>query len=114
MTWPRENGHPTVILQARISEPFTEVFDVTIPIEKRRGSYRYRATIDLPTIAAGRAAITHVDVDIGSVEGSTDVGGNAAAIAAGEGSVWVVRDNREVVRIDPGDGVRLTPGAPPP
>lgn len=62
---PRENGHPAVILQARISEPFTEVFDVTIPIEKRRGNYRYRAIIDLPTIAAGRGAITHVDVDVG-------------------------------------------------
>ncbi len=62
---PRENGHPTVILQARISEPFTEVFDVTIPIEKRRGNYRYRAIVDLPTIAAGRGAITHVDVDVG-------------------------------------------------
>jgi hypothetical protein len=62
---PRENGRPTVILQARISEPFTEVFDVTIPIEKRRGNYRYRATLNLPSIAAGRGAITHVDVDIG-------------------------------------------------
>jgi len=62
---PRENGHPTAILQARISEPFTEVFDVTIPIKKLRGGYRYRATIDLPSIAAGRGAITHVDIDIG-------------------------------------------------
>jgi len=62
---PRENGHPTAILQARISEPFTEVFDVTIPIEKRRGNYRYRAIVDLPSIAAGRGAITHVDIDIG-------------------------------------------------
>lgn len=62
---PREEGHPTVILQARISEPFTEVFDVTIPIKKLRGNYRYRATIDLPQVAAGRGAITHVDVEIG-------------------------------------------------
>ncbi len=62
---PREDGQPTVILQARISEPFTEIFDVTIPIKKLRGNYRYRATVDLPTIAAGRGAITHVDVDIG-------------------------------------------------
>lgn len=62
---PREDGHPTAILQARISDPFTEVFDVTIPIKRRRGSFRYRATIDLPTIAAGRGAITHVDIDIG-------------------------------------------------
>jgi hypothetical protein len=62
---PRENGLPTVILQARISEPFTEIFDVTIPIKKLRGNYRYRATVDLPTIAAGRGAITHVDVDVG-------------------------------------------------
>lgn len=62
---PRENGLPTVILQARISEPFTEVFDVTIPIKKLPGGYRYRATVNLPSIAAGRGAITHVDVDVG-------------------------------------------------
>ena len=62
---PRENGHPTAILQARISEPFIEVFDITVPIEKRRGNYRYRATVDLPSIGAGRGAITHVDMDIG-------------------------------------------------
>jgi len=62
---PREEGQPTVILQARISEPFTEVFDITIPIEKRRGGYRYRAVVNLPTIAAGRGAITHVDIDVG-------------------------------------------------
>ncbi|MGE5280834.1 MAG: hypothetical protein ACM3N0_00670 [Chloroflexota bacterium] len=62
---PRENGHPTAILQARIDQPFTEVYDLTIPIKKRRGAYRYRATLNLPPIAGGYGAITHVNVDLG-------------------------------------------------
>ncbi len=32
------------------------------------------------------------------------LGGEGASVAAGEGSVWVARDNREVIRIDPQSG----------
>lgn len=62
---PPEEGHPTVILHARTTEPATQSFVVTIPVERRRGEYRYRATIDVPPIDAGRGSLVHLDVDVG-------------------------------------------------
>jgi hypothetical protein len=58
-------GHPTVILHARTTTPGIQTFAIVVPIERRRGEFRYRATIDLPPIAAGLGAITHVDAKIG-------------------------------------------------
>ncbi len=40
-------------------------FVITIPIEKRGGQYRYRATVDLPPIAGGHGSLTHLDAAIG-------------------------------------------------
>lgn len=62
---PRLTGKPTVILHARITVPAVQDFVITIPIEKRGGQYRYRATIDLPPIAGGRGSLTHLDASIG-------------------------------------------------
>jgi hypothetical protein len=62
---PRQEGHPTVIFHARTTVPATQTFVITIPIEKRGGLYRYRATVDLPPIAAGLGSLVHVDVKIG-------------------------------------------------
>jgi len=62
---PRENGNPTVIFHTRTTVPATQTFVVTIPIERRRGSYRYRATFDLPPIDAGRGSLVHIDIHIG-------------------------------------------------
>jgi hypothetical protein len=62
---PRLAGEPTVIMHARITVPAVQNFVITIPIEKRRGPYRYRATIDLPPIAGGQGALTHIDATIG-------------------------------------------------
>lgn len=62
---PRENGHPTVVFHARITAPAVQNFAITIPIERRGGLYRYRATVDVPPIAGGRGSITHLDVKIG-------------------------------------------------
>lgn len=62
---PPQEGRPTVILHARTTVPGVQNFVVTIPIKRRRGDFRYRATVDVPPIAAGRGAITHVDVDVG-------------------------------------------------
>jgi hypothetical protein len=62
---PRQAGHPTVILHARTTVPATQTFVITIPIEKRGGLYRYRATVDLPPIAAGRGSLVHLDVKVG-------------------------------------------------
>jgi hypothetical protein len=62
---PREAGHPTVILHARTTVPATQNFVITIPIEKRAGLYRYRATVDIPPIAAGRGSLVHLDIKVG-------------------------------------------------
>jgi hypothetical protein len=62
---PRQEGHPTAILHARTTVPAVQNFVITVPIERRPGGYRYRATIDIPPIAAGRGSLTHLDVDIG-------------------------------------------------
>lgn len=62
---PRQAGHPTVILHARTTVPATQNFVLTIPIEKRGGLYRYRATVDVPPIAAGRGSLIHLDVKVG-------------------------------------------------
>lgn len=62
---PRLAGKPTVIMHARITVPAVQNFVITIPIEKRGGRYRYRATIEVPPIAGGRGSLTHLDASIG-------------------------------------------------
>jgi hypothetical protein len=62
---PRLNGTPTAVIHARTTVPATQTYAVTVPIEQRRGEYRYRVHFDVPPIAAGRGAITHLDVKIG-------------------------------------------------
>ncbi|HEV2791292.1 MAG TPA: hypothetical protein VGV69_08360 [Solirubrobacterales bacterium] len=62
---PRLEGMPTAILHARTTVPGTQTYAIVVPIEKRRGGFRYRARLDLPPIAAGLGAITHLDVEIG-------------------------------------------------
>jgi hypothetical protein len=62
---PRQEGDPTVVLHAQTTVPGTQTYAIVVPIEKRRGEFRYRATLDVPPIAAGFGAITHVDVKVG-------------------------------------------------
>jgi hypothetical protein len=62
---PRLDGNATAIAHARTTFPVTETYVVVIPIEQRRGTYRYRATFDIPEIAGGAGAITHVDARVG-------------------------------------------------
>jgi hypothetical protein len=62
---PRQEGKPTVILHARTTVPAIQTFVITVPIERRRGAYRYRATVDVPPIAGGQGSITHLDVKVG-------------------------------------------------
>lgn len=62
---PRIDGNPTAIAHAQNTFPETETFVVTIPIDKRRGTYRYRATFDIPPIAGGAGAITQVEAKVG-------------------------------------------------
>jgi hypothetical protein len=58
-------GQPTAVLHAQIATPATQTYAISVPIEKRRGEFRYRARIDVPAIAGGFGAITHLDVEIG-------------------------------------------------
>ncbi len=62
---PRLNGLSTAVLHAHITVPVTQTYEIVVPIERRRGNFRYRARIDLPSLAGGLGAITHIDVQIG-------------------------------------------------
>jgi hypothetical protein len=62
---PPEDGHPTVVLHARTTVPATQTYAILVPIERRRGEFRYRATIEVPPLAAGLGAIAHVDATVG-------------------------------------------------
>ncbi len=62
---PAVDGHPTAVLHARTTVPGTQVFAIVASIEKRRGEYRYRATLDVPLIAAGLGSLTFVEVKLG-------------------------------------------------
>ena len=45
--------------------PAVQNFVITIPIEKRGGAFRYRATVDLPPIAGGAGSLVHLDASVG-------------------------------------------------
>ena len=62
---PRQDGNLTVIAHAQVTVPIFESYVVVIPIERRSGTYRYRASFDIPKIAGGAGALTHVDAKIG-------------------------------------------------
>jgi hypothetical protein len=62
---PPLNGSPTAVIHARTTVPATQTYAILVPIERRRGDFRYRARLDVPPIAGGRGAITHIDVQIG-------------------------------------------------
>jgi hypothetical protein len=62
---PRLGGLPTAVLHARTTVPGTQTYAIVVPIEQRPGAFRYRARIDLPPLAAGFGALTHIDVKIG-------------------------------------------------
>jgi hypothetical protein len=62
---PRLEGKPTVIVHARTTVPAEQTYAFTVPIEKRRGEFRYRATVNIPPLAGGLGAITDISVKIG-------------------------------------------------
>jgi hypothetical protein len=62
---PPIEGNPTVVLHARTTVPSTQTYAIVVPIERRQGAFRYRATLDLPPIAAGLGSITRVEVKVG-------------------------------------------------
>lgn len=82
---PRLAGKPTVIMHARIAVPAVQNFVITIPIEKRGGPYRYRATIDVPPIAGGLGSLTHLDASIGKRYRSGGVERSYVSARCGDG-----------------------------
>lgn len=62
---PRQGGNPTVVAHTRTTYPTLKTYVVVVPIEKRRGTYGYRAKLAVPEIAGGYGAITHIDARIG-------------------------------------------------
>lgn len=62
---PRLATGPSVVLHARTLFPLPETYAILVPIERLRGGFRYRARIDLPPLAGGLGALTHIDARIG-------------------------------------------------
>lgn len=62
---PRLASGPSAILHARFTVPATETYAIVVPIERLSGGFRYRARLDLPPLAGGLGALTHIDVKIG-------------------------------------------------
>jgi hypothetical protein len=62
---PPQNGEPTAVLHTQTTAPATQTYAILVPIERRRGYFRYRARLEIPPIAGGLGAITHIDVKIG-------------------------------------------------
>jgi hypothetical protein len=62
---PRLGTLPTAVLHARFEIPATQTHAILVPIEKMRGEFRYRARVDLPPLAGGYGALTHLEVEIG-------------------------------------------------
>jgi hypothetical protein len=62
---PRLATGPSVVLHARTLVPLPETYTILVPIERLRGGFRYRARIELPPLAGGLGALTHIDAKIG-------------------------------------------------
>jgi hypothetical protein len=62
---PREGRKWTVIAHAQTTVPIFESYVVVIPVERRRGTYGYRSSFDVPKIAGGLGSLTHIDAKIG-------------------------------------------------
>jgi hypothetical protein len=62
---PPQNGEPTVVLHARSGAGNDQTIAIVVPIERRPGEFRYRATLVFPPIDHGLGSITHVEVQVG-------------------------------------------------
>lgn len=62
---PRQDGNLTVLAHAQAPFPISETYVVVIPIERRHGAYGYRTSFEVPRIAGGIGAITHLDAKVG-------------------------------------------------
>jgi hypothetical protein len=61
---PPEGGLATVVAHAQPVSLPDEIYVVTIPIERTKGDYRYRATVEVPEIFNGTGVLTRVQAKI--------------------------------------------------
>lgn len=69
---PRMGGKPTVLGHAQSTVPSRETYVVVVPIERRKGAFGYRATINFPEIAGGLGILSRIDAKIGKSYRSKD------------------------------------------
>jgi hypothetical protein len=62
---PAAGGLATIVAHAQPIALPDEIYVVTIPIERIRGDYRYRATVEVPEIFNGTGVLTRVVATIG-------------------------------------------------
>jgi hypothetical protein len=63
---PRQDGDATVLAHAQTTFPSLQTYVMVVPVERLRSRYYgYRATLDLPEIAGGYGALTHIDAKVG-------------------------------------------------
>jgi len=62
---PHLESGPSAVLHARFTVPATQTYAIVVPIERLSGGFRYRAHLDLPPLAGGLGALSHIDVKIG-------------------------------------------------
>jgi len=62
---PRQGRNWTVVAHAQASVPVFQSYVVVVPIERRRGTYGYRSSFNVPPFAAGLGSLTHLDARIG-------------------------------------------------
>jgi hypothetical protein len=62
---PRQGGGATVVVHAQMTSPALQTFAILVPVERRAGRFRYRATLDVPAIAGGAGALTRVAAKVG-------------------------------------------------
>ena len=83
-----ESGNPTVIGHAYSTIPFPRTYTVVIPIKRlKNGPYAYRATIEVPKLAAG-GMLTHIDGRIGR---RYDFNGSERSYVNARCSIGVIR-----------------------
>ncbi len=62
---PSRSGNPTAILHAQAPFPISETYVIVIPIERRKGTYGYQVSFDVPPIAGGLGSLTYISSKLG-------------------------------------------------
>jgi hypothetical protein len=62
---PGSGASPTVLVHVQLVPLLGKTHVVSVPIERERGAYRYRAAIEIPKIFGGIASLTEVNATIG-------------------------------------------------